>query len=242
MTIFIDDRAGSSDLIDYPPLFGISTLTRLDHGDICFSGCGPKGKNLLIGIELKSISDLISSTECGRLQATQIPGMLKTYDESWLLYYTPYKITKRSCIQIYKGRRWWDYKLGKRPVTTSYIERVLLTLTAAGVHVKHVNNMAEAAIWTNELYSWWSKPFDTHRGMHVFDESQSMSIMPKIPNDVLLRARIASQLSGVGYKRALAAGYHFGSVREMINADEAEWASIEGVGKVIARNVNNALE
>jgi len=60
--VLIDDRAGSQDLIRYSPLDSTSELTRLDAGDALITGNGPDDSILTIGIELKTIADLLSST------------------------------------------------------------------------------------------------------------------------------------------------------------------------------------
>ena len=73
--MLIDDRAGSRDLIKYEPVRSTGELCRLDSADVCLTGNGPNDA-VLIGVEVKSIWDLISSINTGRLQATQIPAML----------------------------------------------------------------------------------------------------------------------------------------------------------------------
>lgn len=92
--ILIDDRAGSKELVLYPPLDdpSIACLVQLSStanssktsADITFTGNGPDG-DILIGIEHKSLGDLISSMQSGRLSATQIPSMIETYDKCYLL-------------------------------------------------------------------------------------------------------------------------------------------------------------
>lgn len=240
--ILIDNRAGSSDLISYPPLNVHGELCRLSAGDISITGNGPRGP-VRIGVEVKSITDLISSFSNGRLQDTQIPGMQKEYDVLWLLYYGVYRPSPvDGSLEILRGKRGWQgYQIGARAVPYGYVESFLLTLTAVGVHVKRVQHLrkdealAECAEWIGVLARWWSKPWTKHRGMHAFDFSGAMSLgMPGVDAHTHMLARFAMQLSGVGYDRALAVARHFQSIIDMVAADESEWAKIPGIGKVIA--------
>lgn len=242
MTVLIDDRAGSQDLIDFPPLDECGELTRLDSGDVMIVGNGPDGP-LLIGVEVKSIFDLISSANTGRLQSTQIPAMVDEYDVTWVLHYGKYQSSPRDgSLQILRGKRWRNHRIGDRPVPYGYIEALLLTLTAAGVHVKRVIDIREAAEWIGVLYRWWSKPWSKHRGLRTFDNSRDLGLMPGMDAGLMMRARVAAQLPGVGFERALSAARHFTSIQDMINAGPDEWEGIPGIGRVIAKAVREAVK
>jgi hypothetical protein len=239
--ILVDDRAGSRDLVDHPPLDTLGELCRLESADVCFPGNGPGDDPVLIGIEVKSLDDLISSIDTGRLQGTQIPAMLAEYDVNWLLYHGTYRPgIQTPSLQTWRGQ-WRGYTLGKRPVPYGYLESFLLTLTAAGLHVKHVADARTASAWVGVLHRWWTKPWAKHRGFHAFDQSGAVSLMPGMTDEVHLRARVAAQLPGVGFTRAVAAARHFPTVHAMINATPAEWATIPGIGKVIAKAVEAAV-
>jgi ERCC4-type nuclease len=56
----------------------------------------------------------------------------------------------------------------------------------------------------------------------------------------LLR-RIAAELPHIGVDRSRLVERHFRSVVHMINAEEEEWLEVEGVGKVTAREVVEAV-
>ena len=53
---------------------------------------------------------------------------------------------------------------------------------------------------------------------------------------------MAHQFPNVGWERSIAVEKHFGSIRAMINADEKEWMQIEGIGKVTARKICDAID
>lgn len=240
MGIIVDRRAGSKELMDYP--LPDASLDELPSADVMLVGNGPDGE-VLVGVELKSVTDLVSSTSTGRLQATQVPAMLDDYDVCWLLVYGAYRAgVKEGELQIQKGPRWWrKYRMGNREVPWSYVEAFLLSLSVVGVQIKHVYDMAEAARWIGVLDGWWSKPYDKHRAFRTFDHSRDVSLMPGMSEAEMLRARVANCLPGVGHERAMAAARHFRSVKEMVAADREEWEEIDGIGKVISRTVEEAV-
>ena len=236
VSVLIDDRAGSKELVLHPPLNKTGELCRLEAGDAMIVGNGPDGP-LLIGVEVKSIFDLISSINTGRLQGTQIPGMLRDYDVSWLLHYGRYRVCPvTGALQILrKNNSWVSHKIGERAVPYGYLEKWLLTANALGIHIKRVITEAEAAAWIGCLDRWWSKPWEKHRGMHSFDNSGDLGLLPTMDPATKLRAKVAAQLPGVGFKRAIDVAKHFGSVSAMIGASIKDWEEIPGVGRVIAR-------
>lgn len=243
--ILIDDRAGSIDLADTPALRGQHVLTRLDSADVCWQGNGPEGA-ALIGIEVKTVSDLLQSSSNGRLQARQLPAMMRDYSYSWLLYYGEWRAGGQGQIEYRKeGDRYWRaYRQGKRELPAAYIDSFLMTVQMSGVRVQHCQSLNAAAEWLACAARWWAKPWSAHRGMQTFDNSRELahSLMPGMDDGMMLRARVAAQLPGVGYQRACQVARHFPSVRAMVAAQRAEWQKVEGVGKVIAATVDEAMD
>lgn len=247
--MLIDNRAGSRDLIHYPPLLTTSELTSLDSADALIVGNGPDSSPTLVGVEVKSMSDLLSSISTGRLQATQIPAMLDTYAVNWLLYYGQYRCGVSGELEILATRKrhptaapkWRQFKLGRRNVPYGYLESFLYDVAHIGFHIKHTPDIANAARWLGCLERWWLKPWSKHKGLRTLDNSRSVSLMPGMSPGVLLKTKVASALPGVGFERALAAARHFDTVADMIAADADEWASIDGIGKVVAKAVTRAV-
>ena len=236
--MLIDDRAGSRELALIPPLNEIAMITRLDAGDVAITGNGPTGL-LSIGVEAKSVSDLLQSEGNGRLR-DQLECMLKCYDVSWLLTYGQYRAGPFNRLEVMRGR-WRTHRVGNHDVPFGYLEGVLLTANAAGVSHKHVHDEEQAAAWLAVLERWWDKPWDRHRSFHKFNRSGAHGVVPDIAPDLLQRMRIAADLPGVGWERALAAAVSFPSVKSMINATEREWCDVPGIGKVIAKQIIRAV-
>lgn len=239
--LYVDDRAGSKDLMKYDFIRSNATVTRLDPaGDVMFSGNGPDGA-VLVGVEVKSVWDLITSIATGRLQATQIPAMLDTYDINWLLCFGEYRASPDGVLQIQRHNKWRNFRLGARPVPFGYVESLLSEFTAIGVHVKQVHDERSAATWIGVLYRWWSKQWSEHKGMRTLDRSREISLVPGMTHETLDRISVAAQLPGVGFDRATAAAEHFTSILQMINAPSQEWEKIPGIGKTIARAVVESI-
>ena len=239
--MIIDDRDGSREFALTYPLSELAVLSRLESGDVSITGNGPDDSILAVGVEVKSLSDLLQSMANGRL-GDQLTQLTSAYDQSWLLTYGEYRAHPGSGdLQVARGQRWRSESRAGRPLPVGYLEGALLTYTAAGVHHKHVEDEVQAAFWLACLEKWWYKPWSEHRAFHKFNRAGDLSIIPDIAPDMLQRMRIAADLPGVGWERALAAAVSFTSVRAMINATESQWCDVPGIGKVIARAIVRAV-
>ena len=75
--ILVDSREGSKQL---QPLLRDSKLTRLEFADFAFTGSDRDGRISQIGIEYKTLPDVLSCIADGRFAGHQLPGMMKAYD------------------------------------------------------------------------------------------------------------------------------------------------------------------
>lgn len=224
----------------------------------------------MIGVEVKHITDLVSSLDAGRLQGKQIPDMVRDYDVRWLLYYGSYRQSaKDGSLQVKKiGKgevRWESVKLGNRIAPYGYHGAFLVSPSFTEIpefRSERVYDMAEAAAWIGVLYRTWQKPYDKHKSMRTFDRSRELtqaafqrialgqaadSRVTPLPGVGLDErefqcATTANTFPAVGFERAVAVGKHFKSVRAMVNAGPEEWAKVDGIGPVIARKVEEAIK
>jgi ERCC4-type nuclease len=242
--ILVDSRVGSADLAEHPLLDRISVLTTLPSADVSFIGNGQHGQ-ISVGIELKSIHDLLQSIGSGRLQGQdgQIQRMIKSYDVCWLLYYGEYKAAQFNNLYVRVGRRFERY-----PRPFSYLESLLMGLQDIGVRVSHAYDKESAVAWIAACYKRYRKPWESHKSFRVLNVDQKITksssgslvgdlIAAGIDADCLQRMKTAASLPNVRYERSLAIARRFKSIRAMMVADEEEWGEIDGIGKVIARNV-----
>ena len=164
--MFLDSRVGSKDLLDPMRRFGIPVeLTTLDYGDATWLGKGPDGP-LPVGVELKTIGDLLSSLVSGRLTGHQIPGMVQQYHQVWLVVEGMVKPDRETGeLQQFRGSGWRPIELGRRRFTYHDFSAFLATLeTKAGVHVRQTEGRWETACLLASLYRWWQKDWESHRG------------------------------------------------------------------------------
>jgi len=242
--VLIDDRDGSRDLLACPSLQGRGVLGRLDFGDAMLTGHGPDGSTISVGVEVKSVSDLLSSISTGRLGGHQIPGMLRTFDYSWLLVYGVVRPGHDGSLEVRgKGKSWRKFHIGKRAVPWSYLEGFLLTATmTSGLKFKHVYDYNEAARWIAVLDHWLEKPWENHKGLSVFDTSGTTAVLPESDPVEAQIAKTAASLPNIGWDRAWKAARHFDSVIDMVTAPESGWKEIAGIGPVIAKTVTTAIK
>jgi hypothetical protein len=225
-----------------------STTLQRTSADVEFSGNGPDGK-VRIGVEVKSLADLLTSIRDGRLRATQIPALLR-YDVPWLAYYGEYRTDpKTGHLQVpywhqkYHRWLWRDYKLGSKPVETSYLERFLCSpsLTSTKLRTVGFSTVEALAYWLGvSLYGTWQKDYHKHRSMFAFDQSGGIPgshLLPQIHPVAYQIMQTAASLPGIGFERAQAVADQFGSILEMINATETQWSNVavvsRGTGRVV---------
>jgi len=252
--ILIDSGEGSNSLLHYPPLDSLGLSARLPsppdsdtRADVFFHGNGPRGSSLRIGIEVKEITELASSLATGRLQATQLPGLLSLYDVRWLLIITGSCRRNPSSGALQKrvrvkggGWSWLDWNVSGRTVSYSYVQRFLVSPAfttfvdqhGEGIRFDRVYDKREAAAWIGDLYETYQKPYESHTSMRVLDRSGNRNGLsdgsikarlsslhdPRINDPKFAqRVRTAGSLPHVSYTRAVALAESFPSIQQMVN-------------------------
>lgn len=254
--LLVDTAIGSNTLVDAPPLRALGAqLCKLASADVSFVGNGVDSP-VTVGVEVKSVSDVLSSLVNGRLNGVdgQLARMVEAYDVRWLVYYgltRPNPTT--GALQVgstwtQKGNprqltlSWSDYggddargKTARRKsLPYDYIEKFFMSpaFTALDVRVKQCTDVDEVAVWIAALYSVWQKPWHDHRCLHTFDQSRRQLIdKPPTLRPPTKRERqvalTAFSFPSLGYERSWAAAHHFSTVTEMVNAGVDEWAEIK---------------
>lgn len=247
----------------------ICELSYLDSADVFFLGNGWSGDTLSIGVEVKSITDLLSCLQTGRLVNEQVPKMLAGYDVQWILYYgyhrahpstgtlqlgrldpdTWKKPTLQTPPDQWKPKpkqaiSWYDYQpsISSRTLPYGYLESRLLTLTSRGIHCKFTPTIQDACYFIASLYRWWSKDRSEDE-KHLQVEDKRFSVAPTLDPDPELRKRLAfaMRLPGLSHERGLSAAKHFPSIESMVIAGESDWTAIRGIGKGTAQAIKRYL-
>jgi len=229
--ITLDDRTGSVDLLPYfPP--GVARLGRLGFGDASFVGKGKDDIPVMVGVERKTLSDLVGSLESGRFSGHQLPGLLASYNTVYLVVEGMGRVS-RDQVEVRQGGAWRS--LG---VSELALDSFLNTLEVmAGVIVRQTNTPQRTAYLIHHLYHWWMKGWDKHKSHLVFYDPRPIMSITK-PG---LVRRVAKELPGIGWSRSGPVAAHFATVRGLVIAGTSEWEKIDGIGKGLAQRVVDAI-
>lgn len=236
MSLRVDARAGSGEL--HAPLTHAGLRPELDilpAGDVEVVGRGPGGRPLLVGVEFKTIPDMLACVRSGRF-AEQRRAMQARYEVSWLLIEGEWRI-EGDALEVRERSGWRN----RAHYTHQEVAAWLLTMAQRGrVLLWRTATRAESIAWLRALYWWWtSKDFELHRAhLDWYTPPATGEALIEEPG---LVQRVAAVLPGIGTDRARAAAGAFGSVREMVNADAAAWRAIEGIGPKTAKRVVEAV-
>jgi ERCC4-type nuclease len=226
-------------------------MDTLEFGDFAFEGYGRDGA-ITIGVERKTLSDLINCMTDARYVDHQLPGMLRTYGESYLLIEAMIKAGDGGTLQHWaydyrkKAPGWVDFGYTnrnghtKKPYTYNQLDGFLWTLRrVAGVQVMRSRSMEESAILVRNLWNHAQKPIDQHSSLHKF--ASNNTIVDTFRQEPDLLQRVAALLPGVGWKKSLALSREFDTVSEMLLASQSRLTQVEGIGKALAERIYKSV-
>lgn len=233
--ILVDDRTGSVELLPYIKRNNVpTTKLRLDFGDFCMEGNGPKGK-ISIGVERKTLHDILHCIDDGRYNQQRI-GMRETYDMSFLLIEGVWKPSEDGTL--YEGFRggsiFGPCKYRTQRVNYSKLRRYLLSVSLSGVVVIYTRDILQTAYDLCEIYHYFQKRFEAHTSLLSLPELG----LPDLRGKPSLCRRWAGELSDIGVKLSLEAERLFGgSAQRLANSSELDWMKIRGVGLETAKRI-----
>lgn len=196
-------------------------------------GIGIKDCPVMVGIERKTLRDLIGSLESGRLAGHQLPGLIASYNVVYLIV--------EGISRNYGGNL--EERVGKAwkglNISGKGFDGYLNTLsTIAGITVLRTPYLEATAELIYHLYLWWAKGWEKHKSHLGFCHIRPPYALLRPPS--LLRS-VAKELPGVGWERSAAVEKKFKSILEMAEATEEDWRDIPGIGKILARQIVKAL-
>lgn len=226
--LLIDAAVGSKDLVAPLKKLGLpARSTHLDSADVAFEGRGPGGLPTLVGIELKSIADLVASIETGRLPLEQMPKMLRTYAHSWVLVEGLWRRDEQGYVAAYRGRNQWR-QLSRR-LSAEELEKRMLTMELSGneptrkPHVRYVDARRDTLRVISALYHWWT---DVNQDEH---KSNVGVYQPPTIFDISTFRKMAYQLPHVGIKRSREVEEFFdGDLDALAVSHEVDWRALLG--------------
>lgn len=249
----VDSRVGSKQLLPLLKKLHIpATKTRLEYGDFALDGNGPEGE-VRVGVERKTIYDLLSSIGSGRLSSHQLPGLVKEYDYCWIVVEGLWRPGKDNVVEVFRG----GWRKAPGWISYSEVDRYLVTLEVrGGMRVRRTTNLTETAIFLGGLRRWWSKPWEAHRAHLGVEKGVDSRLMGRTLENEILAARtpkawaqlrrkvvrrVACTLPGLGYEKSAAVAKRFGTVEDLVEAGGKEWQEVPGIGKTLGGRMPKLL-
>lgn len=249
--LYVDDREGSAQLAPLLRAKGLPvTITRLPYGDISLLGRGAGGLPVPVGIEVKQISDVLKCITDGRFAGHQLPGMVESYEQIWLLIEGTWRPKPGSgVLEVQRHSGWSEASVGTRRFMYKDLLTWLFTIQTKGkVNVQRVSNWGEAVLWLSTLYNWWTggngkilgwDAHESHLAIHTNLDNRlwdrAMLVRPTVCR------MVATQLPGVGFDKSASIAGFFGTVENLLLATEWELAQVPGIGKKLAGIIWHSL-
>lgn len=237
MTVLVDSRIGSAELAPIIRRKGVQAeVTTLPFGDVCFEGNGPNG-SIVIGVERKTLSDMLNCIDDARYSAHQMPGMAQSYDKSFLVIEgiwgagTPPFM--EGVLITSKGGSWFPLKYRSQQVMYSKLYRYLISVALSGVIITFSRDIEHTAINICEMFHYFQKKWTNHTALN---EIQKLAI-PQLSGKPSLVRRWATQLDGIGVKHSMAAEKVFKRAPDLAMAGEEEWLRVPGIGVKTAQSI-----
>jgi ERCC4-type nuclease len=233
--ILVDNRVGSKELLLYFQKIGTKVeLTSLEYGDFCFEGNGPNGK-VCIGVERKTVGDLLNCVDDARYSAHQLPGMNSMYNKSILIVegvWKPDTVTGY-LMECVATLTWRPFRQRSQMIRYSKLFRYMLSVQLAGVAVLTSRDQEQTAYNVFEVFSYFQKKWEDHTSLL---EMQKLNL-PSLNGKPSLVQRWAGEIQGIGVKHSQDATKMFKTAYDLAKSEEADWMGLPGVGAKTARSI-----
>src|SRR5574342_372474 len=161
--IIVDDREKGAMFVGCLP-HGLYQLGRLEYGDVSFVGNGPDDTPVLVGIERKSIGDLLNTITSGRFAGHQLPGLINSYNVVYLIVEGLYRPGPSGLLELRYGAGWAPNEMGRRWMYNEVECWVSTMEEKAGLRLRRAPGPPETAAIIQSLHQWWcSKEYEDHR-------------------------------------------------------------------------------
>lgn len=218
--IFIDRAIGSADLVVPLRKAGLpAELAHLEYADVEFIGRGVKGTPVMVGVEVKRLSELTSDFD--RLAGHQIPKMLAHYDHRWLVYEGEWDQDRHGLLLRRTGRRNRAPQYGQ--AQASALRKKLLTLEmCGGMHRQQTKDRVDTVRFLHDLYRWFTDDdMDEHKSHIVVYQPHGLIPLTKVQQAIAAWPHLSTKRC-----KAVAAAFK-GSIRLATSASVNTWAALE---------------
>ena len=219
--IFVDDRAGSKELIQPLRVLGLEAEgVHLEFGDLFWEGRGKKGATVTIGIEFKRLEEFVQALRTERLQGHQMPGMLRTYDYSYLFIEGELLYDRGGALhRRHRGRS--SQAMPGRMSIGELLKRIYVLHLCGGLNPWWTHTRQDTLKSIEALYRMWTDgdldQHKSHLGIYT-----APALIPVSDVRAALRT-----FPHIGMRASLAVEQAFGgSLQRAVMASVDDWAAI----------------
>lgn len=210
-----------------------SQQSDLLHGDAAFEGKGPDG-DILIGVERKTLHDLLNCICDGRLNEQRI-GMKHMYALSFLMvegHWKPHD-GNGALMEGFNGGVSWGYCKHRAHMPYESVYNYLASMALAGMIVTYSRDLFHTCYNIRCLFRYFQKRWDDHLAGRELHKVAIPTMNARAP----LVLKWATDLTDIGIKTGDLAARRFKNGYNLARADEEEWLTIPGVGVKTAQQI-----
>lgn len=250
--ILVDARVGSRELLQGLRSLGVDAeLGGNLAADFQFEGKGEHGP-CLIGIERKTIQDLLNSIRTRRFEGQQLSPMLDCYDRCYMIVEGLWRRGRGTgLLEVPRGRGEWGAPRGH--FYYAEVGHFLARLEEmAGVRVKRTFDEEETCGTIADLWSEWDQPYNERlrKLQRIYAPGPDFPIRKngrrasafQVRREPSLAAKWIAQLPGVD-GRAVELAEKFPNALAVATASVEDWLKIKGMrlGKKSAGAIVDAI-
>lgn len=220
---------GSKELLQPLRATGIrAELTTLDSADFAFEGNGPDAGTWSIGVERKTLPDLVASLQSGRLQGLQtehgqggqLGRLRQTYDLAWVLVEGQWTADRQG--RICQKRRQQLHPVPGNMTEDGLAKRLLSLQLLGGILIERTRDTQHTVHWLASLMRWWTdKEWSEHKTLETTHRPQGL--MP-----VSQFRQVAMTFPGVGLAASKALDAHYGgNLHDLLHTTIPELAAVQ---------------
>lgn len=225
MSVQVDDRIGSREFHKPLKRMGLPVgprPVRLSCADFAFTVNGPAGP-LRVGVERKTVSEILAAFQDRRFAKKQLPRMLAKYDVVVLVVEGVADVARDGLLMTGKWTSGFGYG---NHVYENYAKFQLTLAIKTRVIVWRTKNKTETAHFLHAFYRWGTKRWKDHKSAYVVD---SLNPDTLILDERTVKRQVFAQFPGVGWERSRRVSKHFASIQQAVNANEREWMRALGI-------------
>lgn len=235
LPIQISDMVGSREFKSGLQRMGspvkLRTLKQMPFADFAITmPRGPDGVPFEIGVERKTIVEMLGAVQDSRFIGHQLPGMITHYDAVIVVVEGWTTIDRASgCLMM--GQ--WEAGFGGRHLYEPFKKFQITLAMKARVMLEPTRSKSETTHFLHALHRWAQKPWSQHKSAY---KVESREVDAAILSERTMRRQTFAQWPHVGWYRSKRVSEYFPSVLDAAVASPDEWCAALGMkepGKIV---------